>query len=78
MPDENRTQPEIFADEVQSLVAQPQELSAQKSVASTNASIEELGQVDGENKAGATKSTTMLTAALAMLKPLMNKEVNNN
>ena len=77
-PDEIRTQPEIFADEVQKLVAQPQKLKAQDIVASTRSSIEELGQIDGENEAEAAKSMMLLTAALAMLKPLMNKEANNN
>ena len=42
-------------------------------------SIEELGQINGDNnKVEAAKSMMLLTAALAMLKPLMNKEANNN
>ena len=78
-PDEIRTQPEIFVDEVQKLVAQPQKLRTQDIVASTRTSIEELGQINGDNnKVEAAKSMMLLTAALAMLKPLMNKEANNN
>ena len=77
-PEETRTQPEIFAAEVQRLVAEPKELSARDIVASTHAAIEELDQMEGENKAGAAKSKMLLTIALAMLKPKMDKEANNN
>ncbi|EDX82508.1 hypothetical protein S7335_1212 [Synechococcus sp. PCC 7335] len=77
-PDETRKQPEIFAEELQRIVAQPQELGTDDIVRSTYSSIEELQQVSGEGETEASKSVLLLTAALAMLKPMLDKEASNN